>query len=219
RVKPTGLAIVSGGSAKIVGIQTWFKNNDKAKSFHCRFKDSKNDRHQEIQIYPGCPKYAVTKFTECLNESGRHKWYGVAPYVSFKADSTSKEKLFNQMSFWGLVNKAPNKAKLPGKLALGFSNSGKFTFSGWGKTGKLEGMNEVGMNSYNGGSLLAGLNAFSRAQVYYHRPGAWAEPPNLFNPFWRAKLGPVSRGLDDVLGKVGGVGGAAGNIIKQGLTH
>ncbi|MFN7134505.1 MAG: hypothetical protein ACK4N5_20670, partial [Myxococcales bacterium] len=52
RVKPTGLAIVSGGSAKIVGIQTWFKNNDKAKSFHCRFKDNKNDRHQEIQIYP-----------------------------------------------------------------------------------------------------------------------------------------------------------------------
>lgn len=33
--------------------------------------------------------------------------------------------------------------------------------------------------------------AISRALVYYHRLGNWREPPNLFNPFWRAKLHPM----------------------------
>jgi hypothetical protein len=36
-----------------------------------------------------------------------------------------------------------------------------------------------------------GLNAFSAAQVYYHRPGDWREHPNLFNPLWGARLLPV----------------------------
>ena len=31
-----------------------------------------------------------------------------------------------------------------------------------------------------------------RAIAYYHRPGDWREPPNLFNPFWGAKLMPVT---------------------------
>lgn len=43
------------------------------------------------------------------------------------------------------------------------------------------------------GRLLAhrGLNAFSAAQVYYHRPGEWREQPNFFNPLWGARLMPV----------------------------
>jgi hypothetical protein len=40
-------------------------------------------------------------------------------------------------------------------------------------------------------TLPAGLNAFSAAQVYYHRPGDWQEMPNLFNPLWGARLMPV----------------------------
>jgi hypothetical protein len=43
----------------------------------------------------------------------------------------------------------------------------------------------------NGGSTDAGeATAISKALVYYHRPGYWKEPPNLFNPFWRVKLHP-----------------------------
>ena len=41
-------------------------------------------------------------------------------------------------------------------------------------------------------------HAVARAQVYYHRPGAWQEMPNFFNPFWRAKLAPVDEGLSRV---------------------
>ena len=40
-------------------------------------------------------------------------------------------------------------------------------------------------------ALHRGLNAFSAAQVYYHRPGDWKEQPNFFNPLWGARLMPV----------------------------
>lgn len=33
--------------------------------------------------------------------------------------------------------------------------------------------------------------AFSKAMVYYHRIGDWADHPNFFNPYWRAKLHPM----------------------------
>lgn len=36
--------------------------------------------------------------------------------------------------------------------------------------------------------------AFSKAMVYYHRIGDWADYPNMFNPFWRAKLQPITTG-------------------------
>jgi hypothetical protein len=39
--------------------------------------------------------------------------------------------------------------------------------------------------------LDRGLNAFSAAQAYYHRPGDWREMPNFFNPLWGARLMPV----------------------------
>lgn len=34
--------------------------------------------------------------------------------------------------------------------------------------------------------------AVSKAMVYYHRLGDWREHPNMFNPFWRAKLHPFT---------------------------
>ena len=40
--------------------------------------------------------------------------------------------------------------------------------------------------------LRDGLNAFSAAQAYYHRPGEWREVPNFFNPLWGARLMPVT---------------------------
>ena len=40
-------------------------------------------------------------------------------------------------------------------------------------------------------ALPSGLNAFSAAQAYYHRPGDWREMPNFFNPLWGARLMPV----------------------------
>ncbi|WP_407739829.1 hypothetical protein [Hyalangium sp.] len=51
----------------------------------------------------------------------------------------------------------------------------------------------------NGGTGTATINlaanegaGLSKALVYYHRLGAWKEDPNMFNPFWRAKLHPFT---------------------------
>jgi hypothetical protein len=35
------------------------------------------------------------------------------------------------------------------------------------------------------------MAAVAKALVYYHRPEEWREPPNLWNPYWRAKLHPL----------------------------
>ncbi len=42
------------------------------------------------------------------------------------------------------------------------------------------------------GFIPDGFHAMAAAQAYYHRPGDWREPPNVFNPFWGAKLMPVA---------------------------
>jgi len=34
----------------------------------------------------------------------------------------------------------------------------------------------------------SGAKAVSKSLTYYHHPGNWKEPPNFWNPFWRAKL-------------------------------
>jgi hypothetical protein len=62
--------------------------------------------------------------------------------------------------------------------------------------------------------LHKGLNAFSAAQVYYHRPGDWREQPNFFNPLWGARLMPVSE--SNVWQKLGF---GAVPILKQLVLH
>jgi hypothetical protein len=44
---------------------------------------------------------------------------------------------------------------------------------------------------FNLTSVPAGFHAIASAMAYYHRPGDWREPPNLFNPQWGAKLMPL----------------------------
>lgn len=39
------------------------------------------------------------------------------------------------------------------------------------------------------------LQSLAAGMAYYHRPGHWKEPPNLFNPYWRATL--VRANVDD----------------------
>ncbi len=52
--------------------------------------------------------------------------------------------------------------------------------------------------------------AVSKAMVYYHRLGDWTEHPNLFNPFWRAKLHPCTHEeVQEVLSAAGDSEGTA----------
>ena len=50
-----------------------------------------------------------------------------------------------------------------------------------------------------------GGSAVSRALVYFHRPDDWRMPPNMFDPYWKAKLHPFDRT------SMGLVLGASGN--------
>jgi hypothetical protein len=54
--------------------------------------------------------------------------------------------------------------------------------------------------------------AVSKAKVYFHQLGDWTVPPNLFDPFWRAKLHFFSRAEMTVA--LGAVGDKSGLLLK-----
>ncbi|MGV3621855.1 MAG: hypothetical protein ACO1OB_13610, partial [Archangium sp.] len=50
--------------------------------------------------------------------------------------------------------------------------------------------------------------AVAKGKAYFHQLGSWAAPPNLFDPFWRAKLHPFIREeMKDVLKEAGDTNG------------
>ena len=60
-------------------------------------------------------------------------------------------------------------------------------------------LNQQGQVSIDGGQQPRGIlqmrpqqpaHAVSQAMVYFHRMDTWQAPPNLFEPYWRAKLHP-----------------------------
>ena len=54
-------------------------------------------------------------------------------------------------------------------------------------------------------------HAFSKAMVYYHRIGDWSDYPNLFNPYWRAKLNTLDN--NDML-SLGAVDSKAVEVVE-----
>lgn len=140
-----------------------------------------------------------------------HKWPGMAPYFKFSPLSERNQD-FNQPSTWIFLNKH-HSAFQSGSGTGGRPWHYKFTWNNQGSSndGKDKDGLGVGGGKYNGAVsldttiggershfLLEGLNAISRGMVYYHRPGVWDEPPNFFNPFWRARLAPVGAKLMNV---------------------
>lgn len=64
-----------------------------------------------------------------------------------------------------------------------------------------------------------GFHAWSASQVYYHRPGTWAEPPNLFNPYWKAKLSPAVGVLNNMPADIGGLAGSISELLTLVMVH
>jgi hypothetical protein len=164
-----------GGDPKIVGVQA---AHDQNRRLHCHYNGRRN------VTVPSCPKYAWTKAIKCEKDSN-HDFWGMTRYVSFKI---AEDYPFGATDYIGLVNKPAKEARFPIKN-LGFGGD-KMTIGGWAQSG---GKNAI----FQGGSVgantpvFSGVNGWARAQAYYHRPGAWAEPPNMFNPFWKARLAPI----------------------------
>jgi hypothetical protein len=61
-----------------------------------------------------------------------------------------------------------------------------------------------------------GMNVLARAQVYYHRPGAWHEPPNFFNPYWGARLAPKNVAIKRLASELG-LGDWAAQLIGDNV--
>ncbi len=79
----------------------------------------------------------------------------------------------------------PPDARRPWELTF------RFTFSPSGGGVPID----VGRTRDLSGAGVVLPRAASTAITYYHRPDHWREPPNLFNPFWRATL--ASADVDD----------------------
>src|SRR5262249_15805652 len=109
-------------------------------------------------------------------------------------DAAARRDEFNQPSTWIALNKSPQQLRNPPSDPTGASRS---PASLLGQRGDLD---LRGLGQAGGGILemddvrrpFAG--AISRGQVYYHRPGNWAEQPNFFNPYWRPRLASVYQG-------------------------
>lgn len=59
--------------------------------------------------------------------------------------------------------------------------------------------------------------ALAKGKTYFHQLGQWSAPPNLFDPFWRAKLHPfVREEMASILGEIGDSYGQ--QLISGGQT-
>ncbi len=139
------------------------------------------------------------------------------------------DTLFNQPHTWAVVTKSFQDTDL--KQAINGSTNYSAT-DNEGPFGISRSLSLDGHNSYtynNGITLQSGdpdyapgreaMYAVAQGLAYYHRPGNWQEPPNFYNPYWRAKLHPIrmaTGGSDaDAAADVGVVLKAAGYPTTQ----
>jgi hypothetical protein len=143
-----------------------------------------------------------------------HNFRGISPFMMFNVGLDHKgsaNERFHQPDVYVWLHK--------GQDQVGFENAVKFRWN------TARGSQEVDTTIARSAGVLgiseiAGIHAFARAQAYYHRPGNWEEPPNLFNPFWRSRLAPVlisrdnnddATDVESLLARLGDFAGA--NVI------
>lgn len=196
------------------GIVAADKDGDRK---HYGYKNNSNNPAHPKGSYNGLftfppmkkiPKKSVQSNIKC-GTLEKHKWIGISPYFKYKpvADHDSD---YNQPSTWIFLNIPPEKLnkdenKKPWTYDFKFNHGGtdEFSFDNIDPDDPIvHGGHSASMDTTIGGSrnsfFFEGLNAFSRGMAYYHRPGNWAEHPNFFNPFWRAKLAPIGNKLTQI---------------------
>ena len=132
---------------------------------------------------------------------GRYVGYG-APRNPF---GTTTGTAFNQPDVWIFLGKQ-NATGFPGGTDL------RFTIARGSERADFDATPDGVFSGF-----VHDMTALSRAQVYYHRPGAWQEPPNLFNPYWNARLAPKADALAGLAGDVG-LSGAFLDLLADNVT-
>jgi hypothetical protein len=108
-----------------------------------------------------------------------HKGFrGITNFITFNPHD-NPDTYFGQPITFCFLNKPPERFKM--KPVWRKSRI-------MGDTYSAEINTDLGDKGVLTSGLLRGINAMSLAQVYYHRPYTWKEQPNLFNPYWRARL-------------------------------
>jgi hypothetical protein len=108
--------------------------------------------------------------------------------------------LFYQPHTWGLVTKSFNNSNLT--TSINSQSYGSTQDEGPFAMKRSISMDSANSYTYNNGITLPSgdadyapgreaMYAVAQGLAYYHRPGNWQEPPNFYNPYWRAKLQPI----------------------------
>lgn len=179
-------------------------------------------------------------YIECnKDDKANHSFEGISKYASFNIEKyNSKQKAGVEPYPFFMVRLSSQPKFLSAQnSALGFGDaygSGKtFKVSTMGKV-KGPGASDAGkcsdgmgfdckkgynFNYISNGEMQnpfgEGFNAWSSSGVYYHRPGTWAEPPNMFNPYWKAKLKPVASTIDYLIHKGSSMDSSESNAGSQ----
>jgi len=147
--------------------------------------------------------------------SNHASWPGFAPFFTFKA-SSDRSADFNQPSTWMILNKSHKHFQSEGDQQKPWFQ--RFSWENGEQTASLDTTVGGPRSSY----LFEGLNVISRGMAYYHRPGDgnWKEQPNFFNPFWRARLAPVSQKLQAFWDRYvnGNLSSSSESQVVQGLV-
>ncbi|MHB8416702.1 MAG: TadE/TadG family type IV pilus assembly protein [Myxococcales bacterium] len=111
------------------------------------------------------------------------------PTANFNVQSSSSDPLLGQPKTWAILSRSfssdPGNANWQGPFAMTPEFS-LFTGSGTGHDNNNQ-FDDTITDHVPWSSMVA----LSQGLAYYHRPGDWKEPPNFYNPFWRAKLHPL----------------------------
>lgn len=124
-----------------------------------------------------------------------HYWRGITPFFQGRTSWRNPAKNhFEQPGYLAIATKAMNSDAAVQVIPLAHQqfaiNEGTGSLSG---SGRFD-MTWTGQGQSSGSTLGAstgGMMATAAARAIYHRPGAWQEAPNFFNPLWEAHLTPV----------------------------
>lgn len=149
-----------------------------------------------------CSVWEVSAADVRAVRDGNHEWEGIVPFPHFDAGefiepcgesrldvAASRDDDFNQPSVYLSARLSPSSLRR-GDAAAAQSASSLLSSDGALSVGEGRRLELEARGSFP--PWQPGINVIARAQVYYHRSGAWEEPPNFFNPYWRPRLAALT---------------------------